>query len=251
MPLRVVIALSVACFACPAAAAAQVTHVRVVAAQATIRESTDPSSVAVLVVSAGTVLEVSGQQTGWYEIYLPATSSSSRRRVYVSADAVEPFSRARGGGGPVLPPPDVTRANDSSNATAGLSADWQARYDRAVRRKEGGRRKAFIGIPLILTGGALEFYALFRGLKGPDEERKQLRTWLGAYGTLVPGVALALIGQRQIQRASEELLLLESERARVIPDSVLSHSILEWERRGATITMGIGTAKTAAIRVSW
>ena len=233
-------------------ASAQTARIRITSSEAVIRQSADPQSPPVATVKAGTVLEIAAERNGWYEVILPATATSAQSRGYIPAELAEPFGlESRPSLGlPSTGRPDASKTAPSAQGT--VAADFQARYDRAVRRKRAASVKVWIGLPVMVTGGVLMVYPLIRAALGTEED--SLQRLLPVYGTgvgmVAGGAALAITASRQMQRASEELLLIETERTRAQQGIVYSRSISNGTLQ-TNVDVGVGRHLSAAIRMSW
>lgn len=231
------------------AASAQTTSIRITASEAIVRQSADPHGAVMATLKAGTVLQVAAERNGWYEVILPAAAGAAPRRGYIAAASAERFSESRLNLG--LP----ASAASPSAVTLGapLAADWQGRYDRAVSRRRSGVTKYWIGAPLALAGGGLSIYALIKELRSSEEERAARSFWDlqgPAYVLAGGGGALTAIGQRQIRRAAEEMLLLEQERTRAQQGVVYSRP-LSGGKLLTALDLGAGRQISAALRMSW
>jgi hypothetical protein len=243
----VTVIVAVALLAGSTPVSAQSASIRITAADAVVREKANPESAPIVTVAAGTVLEVVAERDGWYEVMLPATATRAQTRGYVSAAAAERFGAER----PRLTLPST--ASNPSTTPGTLAPDWQGRYDRAASRRKSGVVKTWIGGPMALAGGAWIWYAFIKDATASEEEREQEDYWkmqIPGYALTGTGAVILALGQRQIRRAAEEMLLLETERTRAQQGVLFSHPITEGALQ-THVDVGVGREMSASLRMSW
>lgn len=232
--------------ACPQPGLAQTRSVRVTASEAVVRLKPDPQSPAITTVKVGTLFTVSGQQGEWYEVLLPATAESSSPRGYILAELVEPFAA-----GPTVPSRLALPGVVSPSPAAALPADWQARYDRAIERKRAGRVKALIGMPSMWAGVALTVYGSIKSSK--DEYQDGPFSALGGagLGLWAGGLYFMVRGWLEMGAATQELLLLETERANIQQGPISRGSFDESGVLQTRLLVSIGPQPAVAVHMSW
>jgi hypothetical protein len=212
---------------------------RVVAAETALRSRPDERSELVTIVTAGTLLEVTAQQQGWYEVQIAGSQAGSRKG-FIAAATVE-----------------IVRAAPTglANSTAMMTAEWQARHDAALRQRQSGIKKVRIGFPIALAGTAVLIYGsyvkgLFAEVGDNEFSTEEYLKWVGGGAALaVPGAVLIARGSGQMRTASRELLILEDERLRAQTSATLNSS---WGNDRVRAGVSVGVARTAGfIDVSW
>ena len=133
-------------------------EVRVIAQEAAVRLDPSPNSVVIMNVTVGTMLEFVQQSGAWFIVNLPNEPGYPRRIGYISASDAELFG--------VLPPktdstpparedPEPLQRVAPPAQGLGMPLEWQERYDRAVSRRSGGKRKLWMGVGGIVASWAV------------------------------------------------------------------------------------------------
>jgi hypothetical protein len=192
--------------------------VRVVAPEIAVRAKPDGNAEAIAIVGAGTILEVTARQEGWYEVRLPGKGQATERRGFVVASLVEMIAAGPSTSTPTGPIQGSVQG--SAGAPPPPSAEWQARHEQALRQRQSGLSKVRTGTPIALAGVAVLIYGSYvKGLFGQIGEDKtplsEAYAYMGAGAAIaIPGAILITRGRGQMNAASRELLILEDERLR-------------------------------------
>lgn len=230
---RIVPGFLVLLLALPAAALGA-EWVRVVKDDAALRLNPESTSVVLVQLKIGTVVEVTRKQGPWYAVILPPDNAGLRRSGFVSSDDVEPYEMPEAGGAgqsaaPAVATPPLSQLLASSAAPAArprpqLAPDWQDRYDAATSKRN-------IGILMMIAGVAVE------GLSFAVSNRDSYGEldYSNRYMVLALGAAISIPGGFMIDRGNSQRRQLQDEKRRAQQGHLQQRVLIQASKRPGVV----------------